>query len=58
VRQEGWMTIRLGKRAEGPLPRMRRERVDLTIRLRKDYTYNTTFTVYNIDTYDVVLGKP
>ena len=52
------MTIRLGKRAEGPLPRMRRERVDLTIRLGKDYTYSATFTVYDIDTYDVVLGKP
>ena len=58
VRKERWMTIRLGKRAEGPLPRMRRERVDLTIRLGKDYTYTATFTVYDIDTYDVVLGKP
>ena len=58
VRKEGWMTIRLGKRAEGPLPRMKRERVDLTIRLGKDYAYSATFTVYDIDTYDVVLGKP
>jgi len=52
------MTIRLGKWADGPLPRMRRERVDLTIRLGKDYTYSATFTVYDIDTYDIVLGKP
>jgi hypothetical protein len=58
VRKEGWITIRLGKRAERPLPRMRRERVDLTILLGKDYTYSATFTVYDIDTYDIVLGKP
>jgi len=40
------------------LPKMSTERVDLTIRLGKDYTYNTTFPVYDIDTYDVVLSKP
>jgi len=52
------MTIRLGKRAEGPLLRMRRERVDLTVCLGKDHTYNMMFTVYDIDTYDIVFGKP
>lgn len=55
VRDEGWMTVRTA-RVQADLKKEKRQRAKLHVQVGS-YTYVAWFTVFDIDTYDVVLGK-
>lgn len=54
----GVMQVRTAGLTENKPPTLQRHLVKLTIWLSKTYWYTSMFTIFNLDTYDFVLGKP
>lgn len=57
TRDEGFMIVRTARHKNEPPPKERRQRAKLRIQLGGSYTYNAWFTVFDVDTYDIILGK-
>lgn len=56
IKEEGWMTVRIARQQEKPFGKEKRKRARIQIQLGT-YFYAGWFTVFDIDTYDIVLGK-
>lgn len=58
TKNKGWMTVRTARSQTDPPLKERRQRAKLEVNIGlSGYTYTEWFTVFDIDTYDVVLGK-
>lgn len=58
IQEGGWMRVKTARTSqEDGGPRECRQRAKLTVRIGTSYVHTGWFTIFDLDTYDIILGK-